>query len=96
MEEDRVVLCQALYQSIGEEEWTEMHERKKEVFRNIGVKKAGQIIAGLGKVAWRKTGRNLFFSAKNDLEAAFNRRSVLRESLQEVWKRGHTRHTAYL
>ena len=27
MEEDWVVLCQALYHSIGEEEWTGMHER---------------------------------------------------------------------
>ena len=40
MDEDCVVLCQALYQSIGEEEW---------------IKKAGQRVAGPGKVAWRKT-----------------------------------------
>ena len=38
MEEDWVVLCQALYQSTGEEEWTEMHERFKELCKKIGVK----------------------------------------------------------
>ena len=53
-QEDWVVLRQALYQSIGEEEWTDMHERFKEACRKIGVKKNGQKDDGLGKVAWRK------------------------------------------
>ena len=44
MEEDWVVLCQALYQSIGKEEWSDMHHsffKKKEGCKNIGVQKAG-------------------------------------------------------
>ena len=32
-----------------------MHDVFEDVCRKIGVKKVGQIIAGLGKVAWRKT-----------------------------------------
>ena len=51
MEEDWVVLCQAMYQSIKEEEWIEMHEKLREVIRKIGVKGSGQWVAGLGKVA---------------------------------------------
>ena len=39
MDEDCVVLCQALYESTQEEDW---------------IKKAGQRVAGLGKVARRK------------------------------------------
>ena len=42
MDEDWVVLCQALHLSIEEEEGVEMHEKLKEVCTNIGVKKAGQ------------------------------------------------------
>ena len=49
------------------------------------LKKAGRIIAGLGKEAWRKREKELFFSAKRGQEAAFNRRSALRESLLEAW-----------
>ena len=65
MDEDLVVLCQALYQSI-EEEWTEMHERLQELCWEVGVKKAGQRIAGLGRVAWRKTEKEPFFSKRRD------------------------------
>ena len=32
----------------------EMHEKLKDVTRNIGVEMAGQGIAGLGKLAWRE------------------------------------------
>ena len=38
----------------------------KSVCKQICVKKAGQNIAGLGKVAWRKTEMQLFFSARKD------------------------------
>ena len=38
MGEDLVVLHQALYDSIGEEERIEMHEKLKEVCKHIGVK----------------------------------------------------------
>ena len=84
-DEGGVVLCQALYPSIGEEAWTELHERFKEVCRKIGVKKAGRRIAGLSKVVWRKTEKELFFSAKKGVEAAFNRSSVLPGSLLQAW-----------
>ena len=50
MDEDWVVLCQALYQLIGEEEWPKMHERFEEACRKTRAKKAGQRIAGLRKV----------------------------------------------
>ena len=44
-----MVLCQASFQSVKEEEWIEMHEKSKEVTRKIGVKRAGQRVAVLGK-----------------------------------------------
>ena len=53
MEEDWIVLCQALYQSTSEEEWNELHEMSKEDSQNIWIKKAGREEAGLGKLAWR-------------------------------------------
>ena len=40
-------------------------------------KKAGQRMAGLGKVAWRKTLKGVFFSAKKEQETAFNVRSAM-------------------
>ena len=46
MEEDWVVLCQALYQSIGEEERFGMHF--------LEVRMAGRVINGLDNLAWRK------------------------------------------
>ena len=62
-----------------------MHDDLKKVSKNIGVKKAGHRIAGLGKLAWRKSAKETFFSPKMDLQAAFNKRSDLREALSEVW-----------
>ena len=85
MEEDWVVLCQALYQSIGKGEWSDMHESFQEVCRNIGVNKAGQRIAGLGKLAWRDVRQGTLLFAEKDLQAAFNKRSELREYLLEAW-----------
>ena len=93
---DGVVLCQALCKSSGEEEWTDMFEKLREVCRKIGVKNAGQRMAGLGKVAWRKTEREPFLSARKGLDAAFNRKSELRESLFGSLERGHTQSIAYL
>ena len=55
MDDDWVVLCRTLRHSFGEEEWIEMHEKLKDVCKKIGVKKAGQKVAGMGKSAWRKT-----------------------------------------
>ena len=40
MDEDWVVLRQALHQSIGEEEWSDKHEYLPQVCKKIGVKKA--------------------------------------------------------
>ena len=48
-----------------------MHERLKSVCRKIGVKKAGQRLAALGKVAWHKT--------------EMDNMSDLRESLLAIW-----------
>ena len=42
MEVDWVVLCQAPYQSIKEDEWIEVHEILKEVTKQIRVKKTGR------------------------------------------------------
>ena len=51
-QEDWVVLCQALYQWIGEEEWSDMHDiLAKRVSKHIGVKKAAQRIAGVANLA---------------------------------------------
>ena len=36
MDEDWVVFCPALYQSMGEEMWTEKHEKPKEVCKKVG------------------------------------------------------------
>ena len=78
------------------QEWTDMFERLREVSRKIGVKNAGQRMAGLGKVAWRKTEREPFLSARKGLDAAFNRKSELRESLFGSLERGHTQSIASL
>ena len=41
---DWVELCQTLFQSVKEEEWTAMHERLKEATKKITVQKAGQMV----------------------------------------------------
>ena len=51
MAEDWIVLCQALYQSTREEEWTALRKQFKEVSEKSGVKRAGQKVAGSGKLA---------------------------------------------
>ena len=72
MEEDSVVLCQALFQCITEEEWREMT-------------KPGQRVAGLGKVVWRRTLKDGVFLAKEEQVHAFHMRSALHESLEDPW-----------
>ena len=57
---DRIVRARTAT-SEQREEWIEMHEKLKEVYNNIGAKKAGQRAAGSGKVAWRT--RQKFFSS---------------------------------
>ena len=51
----------------------------------IGVKNAGQTNADLGKMTWRKTLDEIFFSSKEEQTSALDRRSTLRECLMEVW-----------
>ena len=38
-----------------------MREKLKEVTETMGVNKAGQKVAGLGRVPWRKTSKESFF-----------------------------------
>ena len=49
-------------------------------------KRAGERVAGLGKLAWRETSKELVFSAKLERAQAFRRRSELRESLLTIWR----------
>ena len=73
-------LCQVPFQSIKEDEWTEMHEKLKEGTQRSGGKKAGQ------RVAWRRTSTESFFTPKIERERAFNRRSAFRESHLSIWR----------
>ena len=41
-------------------------------------------IADLGKLAWRRSDKEPFFSPKTDLQVSFNKRSELREALWNV------------
>ena len=80
-----MVLCQAVYQSIGEEEWIEMHEQCKSL-QTDGSEESDRRWTGPGKVAWRSTQNEPFFSAKDKQVEAFGRRSALRESLLSLWQ----------
>ena len=51
--------------------------------QEIGSQEGGAKDCWLGKLAWRKSDKELFFSPKRDLEAAFNKRSDFREALFE-------------
>ena len=81
--EGGVVLCQALFQSIKEQEWMEMHEKLKDVTRKTGAKKAGQRIGA--EDCWsresglEKTLKEGFFSAKEEQVEAF-------ECLLSIWR----------
>ena len=68
--------CQALFQSIKEEEW-------------IVMEKLQQRVAGQSQVAWRKTSQESFFSVQVEQERAFNRRSAWRGSLLSILEGGH-------
>ena len=82
MDEEWVVLCQALFQSIKEEEWTEKHKEWKEVTRQV--RKARQRV--VGKVALRKTSKESSSQPKLKQALVFNQRSPLRESLMSIWR----------
>ena len=76
-EKDWVVLCQAHFQLIKEEEWIE----RRETTKKNGVTSAGQRIAGEGGTLTEGS-----FPAKEEQVQAFHRRSALRESLMSVWR----------
>ena len=63
MEEDWwVAICQALHEVIETVNWREMHDKLKEVWRCIGVKKAGERVADLDTLTWtRIEGQNFIF-----------------------------------
>ena len=50
MEEEWVVPCQALYKSIGDEEWYDMHESSKEVCKIRGQEGRSQNCFGVAHV----------------------------------------------
>ena len=64
--------------------------------KKIGVKNAGQRVAGLGKLSLRRTFKVVFFSAKKEQDTAFNRtggRHCVNLSWQ-VWNVDtHTKHS---
>ena len=68
------------------EEWVEMHEKLKEVARQVGVGKAGQRVAGRGRVAWKRTSKETFLLANVEQERVFHRRSDLCEISLSVWR----------
>ena len=58
----------------------------KAVNEKINVKKAGERVAVLGKVSWRKIPKEpFFFSAKLEQHCASNGRLELRETLVPMW-----------
>ena len=62
-------------------EWREMCETLKKVSTCIGVKKAGQGVVGMGKLAWRKEGAKFL---RERMMAANDRRSKWREQAQAL------------
>ena len=70
MEEYWIGLFQVVYQSIKEEEWTDMHVLLKDISKKIGVEKAAQKGARLGKLAWRKTLGEDFFPPRKSRSAS--------------------------
>ena len=61
-----------------------MHEKRKEVSKKFGVKKAEQRVVGSGKWRGERFCKGAFFSAKESQARAFDRRSALRVSLLSV------------
>ena len=94
---DGVVLCQALCKSSGEEEWTDMFEKLREVCKKIGVKNDGQRMAGLGKVAWRKNGEGTFLISKEGTGRCLQQKVGI--AGVSFWKPGtwtHTKHCVFV
>ena len=79
------MLCQALYMSIKEEKWSEMHEKiERGPQEDRSKRRLYRRMLAWEKVAWRKTSKESFFSAKVEQGQATNRRS--RESLLSIWR----------
>ena len=87
MEQGRIVLCEALCQSIREEEWNELHEKLTDVSKNLEVKKAGGKEAGLGKLGLEeKSLRKDFFSSnKSKLKPLTGDRLCVKALCQFGW-----------
>ena len=66
-----------------------MHEKFKDIVKQFGVKKAGRRVAGRGQVAWRKTLREDFFSAKGEQAQAFHRRFCGAPVSTWPWRSAH-------
>ena len=61
-----------------------MHATLKDISMCNGVKKAGQRVAGWGKLAWRNEEGQSFFSDREEPITSYERRSGIRERLLEV------------
>ena len=84
MEEDWVVLCQASFQSIKEEDWIEMHEKLKDVTRKIGVKEAGQRVVGAGEVGSAEDAERRFLFGQGTASACFSQEICIENVNLEV------------
>ena len=86
MEEDSIGLVQAVFQSIKEEERTDMHVLLKDISKKIGEEKAAQKVAGLGKLAWRKTLREDFFSPRKSISKLWTGDLRCAEVFLSIWR----------
>ena len=95
MELDWVVLAPGSFPT-GQMRGVDRDAREVERTKKIGEKKAGQRVAGLGNVAWRKTLKEGFFPVKEGQVQAFHRRSKLRASLLSISARVTRRGFAWM
>ena len=86
MDEDLVVLCQSLHQSIGEEELSEILEQSKARRMQKDWSENWAEVGWSGHGSMAETQEESSSSAKNLQVRAFGRRSAFRESLPSQWK----------
>ena len=83
----QIVMYQALYQSIGDEEWTDTHGKsEQEVSQEHGGEESRFECGWVRRGGLETSRREDFFSGKEDKVQAPERRSALRESLLSIWK----------
>ena len=68
-----------------EEEWTDMHERIKEVSKDTGVEIVGQRIAGLGEGGVAKDGDAAVLLGEEGFGIRFQQKVRSSESLLAIW-----------